>query len=313
MIEVRERTRSGCSSAIVCTIMPPIEMPDHVRARRGRDGRAGRTRPRPCRRGCTAGDRRGPGSSHEHPAVDPALRTRRAAGVAVVVADHEEPAVGEHPAERRVPPGHRASEPHHQQQRLRRRVAERLVAELHAAGQGRELLVGGAVGDAALVCDEVRDIGPFVRAGYPRVYATLVRGDPKVTVRSRYAYFAADVVTVTSWFPRWGRSCARPASPGPRACARSPGRAARCPRRPASSPRSAQDRLQRRSTPYAMRAPEHGLEPVVLVPGFMAGDGTLGLMSRHLRGLGYRTYRSTMHANVGCTRGGRRRSNAASR
>jgi triacylglycerol lipase len=66
--------------------------------------------------------------------------------------------------------------------------------------------------------------------------------------------------------------------------------------------RSAQDRLSRRTTPYALRAPEHGLEPVVLVPGFMAGDGTLGLMSRHLRGLGYRTYRSTMHANVGCTR-----------
>jgi pimeloyl-ACP methyl ester carboxylesterase len=65
--------------------------------------------------------------------------------------------------------------------------------------------------------------------------------------------------------------------------------------------RSAQGRLQRRSTPYAMRAPEHGLEPVVLIPGFMVGDGTLGLMSRHLRGLGYRTYRSTMHANVGCT------------
>ena len=37
------------------------------------------------------------------------------------------------------------------------------------------------------------------------------------------------------------------------------------------------------------------------MPGFMAGDGTLGLMSRHLRGLGYRTYRSMMHANVGCT------------
>lgn len=65
--------------------------------------------------------------------------------------------------------------------------------------------------------------------------------------------------------------------------------------------RSARDRLQRRTTPYASRAPEHGLEPVVLVPGFMAGDGTLGLMSRHLRGLGYRTYRSTIHANVGCT------------
>ena len=66
--------------------------------------------------------------------------------------------------------------------------------------------------------------------------------------------------------------------------------------------RSAHDRLHRRDTPYALRVPEPGLEPVVLVPGFMAGDGSLGLMSRHLRGLGYRTYRSTMHANVGCTR-----------
>jgi pimeloyl-ACP methyl ester carboxylesterase len=65
--------------------------------------------------------------------------------------------------------------------------------------------------------------------------------------------------------------------------------------------RSATDRLQRRSTPYASRVPEQVRESVVLVPGFLAGDGSLGLMSRHLRGLGYRTYRSTMHANVGCT------------
>jgi triacylglycerol lipase len=65
--------------------------------------------------------------------------------------------------------------------------------------------------------------------------------------------------------------------------------------------RSARDRLRRRDIPYASRVPERGLEPVVLVPGFMAGDGTLALMSRHLRGLGYRTYRSTIHANVGCT------------
>lgn len=64
---------------------------------------------------------------------------------------------------------------------------------------------------------------------------------------------------------------------------------------------SAQERRRRRDTPYVMRTPERSLEPVVLVPGFMAGDGTLGLMSRHLRGLGYRTYRSLMHANVGCT------------
>jgi pimeloyl-ACP methyl ester carboxylesterase len=65
--------------------------------------------------------------------------------------------------------------------------------------------------------------------------------------------------------------------------------------------RSAGRRLHRRDVPYALRSPEHALEPVVLVPGFLAGDGTLGLMSRHLRGLGYRTYRSLMRANVGCT------------
>jgi pimeloyl-ACP methyl ester carboxylesterase len=52
-------------------------------------------------------------------------------------------------------------------------------------------------------------------------------------------------------------------------------------------------------------APEPGSgagDPVVLVPGFLAGDGSLAFLSRHLRGLGYRTYRSRMHANVGCTR-----------
>jgi pimeloyl-ACP methyl ester carboxylesterase len=65
--------------------------------------------------------------------------------------------------------------------------------------------------------------------------------------------------------------------------------------------RRAGQRIHRRAVPYALRAPEQALQPVVLVPGFMAGDGTLGLMSRHLRGLGYRTYRSLMHANVGCT------------
>lgn len=63
---------------------------------------------------------------------------------------------------------------------------------------------------------------------------------------------------------------------------------------------SVTQRDQRRR-PYATRVPEAGLQPVVLVPGFMAGDGSLGLMARHLRRLGHRTYRSTMHANVGCT------------
>lgn len=65
--------------------------------------------------------------------------------------------------------------------------------------------------------------------------------------------------------------------------------------------RTASDRLQRRRTPYASLTPVRSADPVVLVPGFMAGDSSLLLMSRHLRKLGYRTYRSTMHANVGCT------------
>jgi pimeloyl-ACP methyl ester carboxylesterase len=61
-------------------------------------------------------------------------------------------------------------------------------------------------------------------------------------------------------------------------------------------------RLHRRAAPYGSRAPEDGLDPVVLVPGFLAGDGAMTLMSRHLRALGYRTYRSLMYANVGCSR-----------
>ena len=65
--------------------------------------------------------------------------------------------------------------------------------------------------------------------------------------------------------------------------------------------RSAADRIRRSRTPYASHTPLRSVDPVVLVPGFMAGDSSLMLMSRHLRTLGYRTYRSTMHANVGCT------------
>jgi pimeloyl-ACP methyl ester carboxylesterase len=66
--------------------------------------------------------------------------------------------------------------------------------------------------------------------------------------------------------------------------------------------RSARDRLARRETPYALRTPPAGKPPVVLIPGFMAGDGSLALMARHLRGQGHRTYRSAIRANVGCAR-----------
>ena len=42
-------------------------------------------------------------------------------------------------------------------------------------------------------------------------------------------------------------------------------------------------------------------EPVILVPGFLAGDGSLRFMAGALRRQGFRTYRSHIHANVGCT------------
>lgn len=60
-------------------------------------------------------------------------------------------------------------------------------------------------------------------------------------------------------------------------------------------------RGERRHTPYATRASMRDEEPVLLVPGFMAGDATLGLMRRALQQQGLRTYRSHIRANVGCT------------
>lgn len=65
--------------------------------------------------------------------------------------------------------------------------------------------------------------------------------------------------------------------------------------------RTACERMHGRVTPDATVPLLRALDPVLLVPGFMAGDATLLMMSRHLRRLGYRTYRSTMHANVGCS------------
>lgn len=61
-------------------------------------------------------------------------------------------------------------------------------------------------------------------------------------------------------------------------------------------------RRQRRSQPVHTRPQMRDTDPVLLVPGFLAGDGTLGLLSRWLRHQGVRTYRSHIRANVGCTR-----------
>jgi triacylglycerol lipase len=56
-----------------------------------------------------------------------------------------------------------------------------------------------------------------------------------------------------------------------------------------------------RQAPYGGAATSRDADPVVLVPGFMAGDATLSALARALREQGHRTYRSHIHANVGCT------------
>ncbi len=60
-------------------------------------------------------------------------------------------------------------------------------------------------------------------------------------------------------------------------------------------------RRARRRTPYAGRGAVRAAEPVLLVPGFMAGDWTLRQMAAGLRERGFRTYRAHISANVGCT------------
>jgi pimeloyl-ACP methyl ester carboxylesterase len=61
------------------------------------------------------------------------------------------------------------------------------------------------------------------------------------------------------------------------------------------------ERRRRRATSYAARGVPRNEEPVLLVPGFMAGDLTLRAMSRTLRRRGFHTYRAHIRANVSCT------------
>ncbi len=41
--------------------------------------------------------------------------------------------------------------------------------------------------------------------------------------------------------------------------------------------------------------------PVLLIPGFLAGDGSLAVMTRWLRSLGYRTHRAGIRRNIDCS------------
>jgi triacylglycerol lipase len=62
------------------------------------------------------------------------------------------------------------------------------------------------------------------------------------------------------------------------------------------------ERRRGRQASYVARSSSGSGDPVLLVPGFLAGDYSLSAMSRTLRRRGYRTYRSHISANVGCTR-----------
>ncbi|HET7690969.1 MAG TPA: alpha/beta hydrolase [Nocardioidaceae bacterium] len=65
--------------------------------------------------------------------------------------------------------------------------------------------------------------------------------------------------------------------------------------------RTAASRRGRRGLPYVTRSPEPlDADPVLLIPGFMAGDYSLKLMGVHLRGEGYRTYGAQIRSNSGC-------------
>ncbi|CAN5691714.1 hypothetical protein BH11ACT8_BH11ACT8_18140 [soil metagenome] len=65
--------------------------------------------------------------------------------------------------------------------------------------------------------------------------------------------------------------------------------------------RSVEERRIRRSRSFADRSVTRAAEPIVLVPGFLAGDASLAALSAGLRRRGFRTYRSQILANVGCT------------
>ncbi len=66
--------------------------------------------------------------------------------------------------------------------------------------------------------------------------------------------------------------------------------------------RTRTDRKARGIRPYAGHHWPASAEPVLLVPGFMAGDFTLAPMASMLRAAGYRTYRAQIGVNMGCTR-----------
>jgi triacylglycerol lipase len=53
---------------------------------------------------------------------------------------------------------------------------------------------------------------------------------------------------------------------------------------------------------YGVGVPRGNGEPVLLIPGFTAGDWSMGTLARWLRRIGYRAYLSGIDLNIGCPR-----------
>ena len=59
--------------------------------------------------------------------------------------------------------------------------------------------------------------------------------------------------------------------------------------------------LHRSAVFHGAGVPPGDDRPVLLIPGFLAGDGSLGTLTHWLRDRGYRTRRAGIRANVGCS------------
>ena len=59
--------------------------------------------------------------------------------------------------------------------------------------------------------------------------------------------------------------------------------------------------LRRSPVFQGVGVPQGGGRPVMLIPGFLAGDGSLGTMTHWLRSAGYHTRRAGIRANVSCS------------
>ena len=139
MIDTSESTRSGCRAAIVWAIMPPIDAPTMWA------GSMPSSSSSPSPSSAMSASRYGGllirrVMISRALGVGPVAQVRRAADVAVVVADHVEAAVGELVAEIGVPADHLGAETHDEQHGGTVRIAERLVAELDVPDRAEALV-----------------------------------------------------------------------------------------------------------------------------------------------------------------------------